>query len=896
MWFLKSQEAVLKELNVNSSVGLTKSEAAKRIEQYGLNKLKGKPKKSIIELFFAQLKDMLIYVLLAAALITIIIGEYSDAIIILLVVILNAVIGVAQEYKAEKAVEALQKMTTPRSLVRRDGEIVEVNSEEVVPGDIVILDAGRYIPADLRLLESANLQVEESALTGESVPSNKNSSTNLSDPKTPLGDKINMAFMSTLVTYGRGEGVVVATAMDTEMGKIAKILDKDNEEMTPLQKRLDELGRILGYLAIGICVLIFVIALIQGRDLMEMLLTAISLAVAAIPEGLAAIVAIVLALGVTRMSKINAIVKKLPAVETLGSVNIICSDKTGTLTQNKMTVVKHYTYGVLSDVSQSTKDISAGQDEGDLIKTLVLCSDATYENNQGTGDPTEVALIVLGNKYNLKKDALNNIHKRVSEFPFDSERKLMSTLNIEEGGYRVHTKGAIDNLLNICTNALVKGKVVPLTNKMKDDFLKATEEMSNDALRVLGAAYKDTSNMLEPEDMEKDLTVIGLVGMIDPPRLEVKDSIHEAKAAGITPIMITGDHKNTAVAIAKELDIADSIDQSITGAEIDEISDAEFANHISNYKVFARVSPEHKVKIVQAFKSQGNIVSMTGDGVNDAPSLKYADIGVAMGITGTDVAKSASDMILTDDNFTTIVHAIEEGRNIYNNIKKAVIFLLSCNLGEVIAIFFSILMNWPVPLQATQILWINLVTDSLPAISLGVDPGDHDVMKYKPRNPKESFFARGAGIRAIIGGVLIGVLTLCAFYYGLWEHGYTFSNISESMGTDIFENALSYARTMAFVVLAASQLFYSLSMRSATKSIFQVGLFKNKFLIGSLIAGLFLQMIVISIPALAKAFGVQFLSLNDWGLVFLFALVPLITNEVIKIFMRKTERNKHIEY
>lgn len=896
MWFSKSQEEVIKEFNVDPSVGLSKEEAAKRLEQYGMNKLKGKPKKSILSLFFSQLNDMLIYVLLGAAAITIAIGEYSDAIIILLVVVLNAVIGVVQEAKAEKAVEALQKMTTPKSLVRRDGEVIEINSEEVVPGDLIILDAGRFIPADIRLIESANLQIEESALTGESVPTNKDASAIHSDPNTSLGDKTNMAFMSTLVTYGRGEGIVVATAMDTEIGKIAKILDDDTNEMTPLQKRLDELGRILGFLAIGICVLIFVIALIQKRDILEMFLTAISLAVAAIPEGLAAIVAIVLALGVTRMSKINAIVKKLPAVETLGSVNIICSDKTGTLTQNKMTVTKHYTYGSLTDVSQSAENLSGTNNEKELIKTLVLCSDATYENGQGTGDPTEIALIVLGNKYNLTKDALNKEHKRVSEFPFDSDRKLMSTLNIEGKGYRVNTKGAIDNLLQICNTVLVEGNIVPLTDDIKQKFLKVTEEMSDSALRVLGAAYKDTEEIIEPGEMEKDLTLVGLVGMIDPPRLEVKDSIREAKNAGIIPIMITGDHKNTAVAIAKELDIAESIDQSITGTEIDQMSDEEFSRRINDYRVFARVSPEHKVKIVRAFKTQGNIVSMTGDGVNDAPSLKYADIGVAMGITGTDVAKGASDMILTDDNFTTIVHAIEEGRNIYNNIKKAVIFLLSCNLGEVIAIFLSILLNWPVPLLATHLLWINLITDSLPAISLGVDPGDHDVMKYKPRNPKESFFARGAGVRAILGGTLIGLLTLTAFYYGLWEHNIPLGTTGIDLSNPNHQNALTYARTMAFVVLAASQLFYSLSMRNTTKSIFQVGLFKNKYLIGAIAVGLILQLAVISIPAFAKAFQVQNLSLQDWGIVFVFALVPLIVNEIIKIFMHMSEKNKHVEY
>jgi Ca2+-transporting ATPase len=880
MWFSKSQDEVLKELGVNPAVGLTETEAKQRLEKYGMNKLKGKPKKSIVSLFLSQLKDMLIYVLLAAAVITLIIGEYADSIIILLVIILNAVIGVIQEYKAEKAVEALQKMTTPKSVVRRDGDIKEVNSEEVVPGDIVLLDAGRFVPADLRLIESANLQIEESALTGESVPSSKDATKVFEDPKTPIGDKSNMAFLSTMTTYGRGEGVVVATAMETEIGKIAKILDDDNDEMTPLQKRLDELGRILGFLAIGICALIFIIALIQKRDLFEMFLTAISLAVAAIPEGLAAIVAIVLALGVTRMSKINAIVKKLPAVETLGSVNIICSDKTGTLTQNKMTVIKQYTLNNLNDISGTATNLTASADEKELIKSLVLCSDATYVNGQGTGDPTEIALIILGDKFNLTRADLNNQFKRVSENPFDSDRKLMSTLNVEGSGYRVHTKGAIDNILHLSTTALVNGQIVPLTQEMKADFLRMTEEMSDSALRVLGVAFKNTTQMIAPQDMEKDLTVIGIVGMIDPPRLEVKASIHEAKLAGIRPIMITGDHKNTAVAIAKELGIAESIKQSITGAEIDELSDEEFAAQINNFRVFARVSPEHKVKIVRAFKAQGNIVSMTGDGVNDAPSLKFADIGVAMGITGTDVAKGASDMILTDDNFTTIVHAIEEGRNIYNNIKKSVIFLLSCNLGEVITIFISILLNWPVPLIATQILWINLITDSLPAISLGIDPGDKDVMKQKPRNPKESFFAGGAGARAVIGGVLIGLFTLAAFYYGLWEHGYVIGS------GPVPEEALPYARTMSFVVLAASQLFYSFSMRSTTKSLFKVGIFSNIFLVGSLIVGMLLQLVVISVPVLAKAFGVHNLTLQDWALVLIFALIPLIVNEIIKVFMR----------
>ena len=880
MWFSQSKEEVLNKLNVDPVTGLSSKEATHRLEKYGENKLKANSKKGLFSLLLGQLKDVLIYVLIAATIVTFAIGEYVDAIIILLVISLNAVIGVIQEYKAEKAIEALQQMTTPKSLVRRDGNLIEINSEKIVPGDIVIIDAGRFIPADLRLIESANLQVEESALTGESVPSDKNATSIYVDPKTPIGDKSNMAFMSTLSTYGRGEGVVVATGMDTEIGKIAKILDQDSNEMTPLQRRLDELGKTIGFLAIGVCALIFIVSFIQKRELFEMLLTAISLAVAAIPEGLAAIVAIVLALGVTRMSKINAIVKKLTAVETLGSVNIICSDKTGTLTQNKMTVLKHYTMNHLEDVPPNGENLKASNDKELLIKSLVLCSDATYENGEGTGDPTEISLIMLGNQYNLTRKILNTNHPRVCENPFDSDRKLMSTLHKEDDKYRVYTKGAIDNLLGISNSALVDGKIIPLTDEMKSNYLDAANNMSDDALRVLGVAFKDTDLILEPSDMENNLTIIGFVGMIDPPRLEVKDSIREAKLAGITPVMITGDHKNTAVAIAKELGIAASIDQSLTGAEIDLLSDEEFSGSINNYTVFARVSPEHKVKIVRAYKSHGNIVSMTGDGVNDAPSLKFADIGVAMGITGTDVSKGASDMILTDDNFTTIVHAIEEGRNIYNNIKKSVIFLLSCNLGEVIAILTSILFFWPIPLLPTQILWINLITDSLPAIALGVDPGDKDVMKNKPRDPKESFFSHGAGIRAIIGGVLIGTLTLLAFYVGLGEHGYRLWD------KNIPEEILTYARTMSFVVLACSQLFYSLSLRNMQKSIFKIGIFSNIYLIGAIIAGFILQFTVITIRPLANAFKVHNLSLRDWIIVLLLSVIPLIINEIIKLSIR----------
>ena len=883
MWFTKSQESVLKELNVNSKTGLSTEEAKKRLEKYGLNKLKGKPKKSLLQLFLAQLKDVLIYVLIGTALINIIAHGtegITDALIILAVVLINALVGVIQESKAEKALEALQEMTAPKSLVRRNGEVIEINSEELVPGDILIIDAGRYIPADVRLIESANLQIQESSLTGESVPSEKNADFITSDEKISVGDKENMAFMSTVAIYGRGEGVVVATAMDTEIGKIAKILDEDENMLTPLQIKLEELGKTLGYGALAICGIIFVVGMLQGRQVVEMFMTSISLAVAAIPEGLVAIVAIVLSLGVKSMSRKNAIVRKLPAVETLGAVNIICSDKTGTLTQNKMTVVKTYTLDNLKDISDE-RNQKANVDETELIRSFVLCSDASIDGGQDIGDPTEVALVVLGDKFNLEKNTLNSEYKRVGENPFDSDRKLMSTLNEEGNKFRVHTKGAIDNILMRSNRILVNGEILPITDEAKTKILKVAENMSDDALRVLGVAFKDVDTEIAPEEMEKDLVVVGIVGMIDPPRIEVKGSIEEAKRAGITPIMITGDHKNTAVAIAKELGIATDISQSLTGSEIDSIPDEKFAKEINNYRVFARVSPEHKVKIVRAFKKQGNIVSMTGDGVNDAPSLKSADIGVAMGITGTDVSKGASDMILTDDNFTTIVHAIEEGRNIYNNIKKTIMFLLSCNLGEVFCVFFATVFGWAIPLVPTQLLWINLVTDTLPAISLGMDPGDKDVMNRKPRDPKESFFAEGAGMRAIVGGVLIGILTLVAFYLGIIHSGDV--PIKEAKeGTEI----VTYGRTMAFIVLTFSQLFYSLSMRNSKKTIFEVGFFGNISLIISIIISIILQVLLISIPPIAEMFKVTALDPSHWEMVIGLSLIPFAINEIIKVVTR----------
>lgn len=876
MWFNKSSEEIVKSLSSNVVNGLSSEEAKIRLEKNGLNKLVGKKKKSTFQLFFAQINDAMIYILLVAALVSAIFKEFSDAIIILIVVIINAIIGVVQESKAEKALEALKNMSTPKALVKRDGQIIEIDSDNVVIGDIVIIDAGRYIPADIRLIESANLKIEESAFTGESVPSDKDATIISEDKEVPIGDQHNMAFMSTLATYGRATGIVVSTGMDTEIGKIAKMLDQEEDNSTPLQKKLEKLGKTLGFLAIGICIIMFVISIFQGRNLLEMFMTSISLAVAAIPEGLPAIVAIVLAIGVQRMAKENAIIRKLPSVETLGSVNVICSDKTGTLTINKMTVKKYFINGE----AKNLEDIDKTNFESNLlIEGMVLCNDATSKDGVQTGDPTEVALIDVGNKVNILKEDLSSLHKRINEIPFDSDRKLMTTVNKYDNTLKSFTKGAIDNILNISNKVLINGKILDFTKEDKEKVLKASNAMSDDALRVLALGYKDLSDThFQIDELEKDLIFVGFMGMIDPPREEVKGSIELSKKAGIRTIMITGDHKNTAVAIAKELGIANSIDEAMAGSEIDSYSDEEFTKIVNNYKVFARVSPEHKVKIVKAFKSHGNIVSMTGDGVNDAPSLKAADIGVAMGITGTDVAKGAADMVLIDDNFTTIIKAVEEGRNIFNNIKKSIMFLLSCNLGEIVALFIAILFNFKsTPLLPIHLLWVNLITDSFPALSLGVDPGDKDIMNLPPIDQKNSLFAGRMGKMVIINGILIGATTLFAFLYS--EH--------------LYPNSPRHAQTMAFVVLSVSQLFYSLGMRNESKSILQVGLFKNKWLIGSIILGIFIQFAIITIPFTASIFKVYPLTLNDWLLVILISLIPFIINEIIKVFFRINDNKKN---
>ncbi|MDP2454536.1 MULTISPECIES: cation-translocating P-type ATPase [unclassified Kaistella] len=879
-WFTKSVHETLMLLSVEADTGLSEDEARKRKEHFGANILVGKKKKSLLKIVFSQLNDWLIYVLFAAVIITAFMGEYIDSVIITLVIFLNAAIGTYQEVKAGKAIDALLKMSSPKAVVKRDGQTKEIDSAELVPGDLVILDAGRIIPADLRLLETVNMQIEESSLTGESLPVHKKAESVFDNIKMPLAEIENMAFMSTIVTAGRGLGIVVDTGMTTEVGKIADLLDTDSNIKTPLEKKLSELGKSLGKIAVGICIFIFGVSWLQGRDLAEMFLISVSLAVASIPEGLAAIVAVVLSIGVTAMSRKNAIIRKLPAVETLGSVNIICSDKTGTLTMNKMTVTQIFTSEGLM-VLEETENTTISESAKLLSEGMILCSDATLENEEATGDPTEIALLVLGDQLGLDRKNLGQKYTRIGENPFDSNRKMMSVLVKSESGCSVFTKGALGSLRKVATRIFDKGEIRAITEKDLQNFSEAAIKMSDNALRTLVLAYKPADENLAPEDMEKDLVFAGLVGMIDPAREEVKPSIRLAANAGIKTIIITGDHKNTAFAIAKDLEVAESIDQVLTGPELEEISEDEFIEKVTNYRVFARVSPQHKVQIVQALQANGNIVSMTGDGVNDGPSLHIADIGVAMGITGTDVAKNAADMILTDDNFSTIVVAIEQGRNIFQNIKKSVVFLLTCNLGEVLAMFLPLAFGWPAPLIATQLLWINLLTDSLPAIALGMDGDDPDVMQEKPRDANENFFSHGAGTHVVIGGILIGLITIFAFWYGFYELGYT------PFEKNIPEEVVKNARTLAFLVLVCAQLFYSLGLRNSKKPFYQIKIFGNHYLNGAVLLGLFLQLTLLFIPVLRNAFKLHMPDSKGWIMALFLGLVPLVTLEIYKIIFVK---------
>lgn len=869
---------VLSEMEVDWKTGLSSIEAQKRLAENGPNEFEEKKPKTKVQMFLSQLRDPMIYILFAAVAISAFLREFGDAIIILAVILLNAIIGLVQESKAEKSLEALKKMSSPSALVKRDGKVFEIPTAELVIGDIVILEAGRVVPADMRLLSSVNLKIEESALTGESVPAEKDAEFK-AEGEITLGDRLNMAYLSTSVAYGRGEGVIVGTGMNTEIGKIARMINESADEMTPLQKRLGDLGKVLGILAVVLCLLLFGIALLQGRDLMEMLLTAISLAVAAIPEGLPAVVTIVLALGVMRMVKVNTIVRKLPAVETLGSVSVVCSDKTGTLTQNKMTVTKIYVDNSLQDVNEIKYE------ENPLfIDGFILCTDASIDGDNRLGDPTELALLDMGMNLGIKKDELQSNAPRVNELPFDSSRKMMTTVHKNSDDEIIgYTKGALDRIIGSCTDILTDGKTSKITDKDKENINHAAKEMTKKALRVLALAIKKNDDSAS----ESELTFVGLVGMIDPPRPEAASAVEIFKNASITTVMITGDHIDTAFAIAKELGIASTEDQCITGEKLSHMTQEELNEMVPNLRVFARVSPENKVMIVNAFRSNEQIVSMTGDGVNDAPSLKTADIGVAMGITGTDVAKGAADMILTDDNFATIQKAIEEGRNIYNNIKKSVLFLLSSNLGEIITMFVAITAGLASPLKAIHILWVNLITDSLPGLALGVDTGDPDIMNEKPRESKENLFANGGIITTLFFGAVIGAITLTAFLYTpinmlmLAGNSVTFDAVKT-----LYEDSSVYihSQTYAFTVLAISQLFNAISMRNLNISIFKYNHFNNRMMLIAFVVGFGMQIAVTEISFITDVFGTIELSLKEWLALAALSTAPLWFHEIFVFF------------
>ncbi len=865
-YFQKNIEELQKEFDVDIHAGLSVEEAEKRKNIYGENALKQTEKKSFLQMFFSQLKDFMIIILIIASFISLIVGEVADTVIILLVVILNAVLGVIQENKAEKSLEALKNLSSPAAKVVRGGRKMEVKSKDIVPGDIVIIEAGDIAPADGVLFQSANLMMEEAALTGESVPVEKNTAIPQGED-IPLGDRKNYIYTSSLAVYGRGQFIVTATGMNTEVGKIAEMLQKEEKIKTPLQEKLDELGKTLGIAVLVICALLFGIGYFQNRSLFEMFMTSISLAVAAIPEGLPAIVTIVLSIGVQRMIKRNAIIRKLPAVETLGTASVICSDKTGTLTQNKMTVTKIYTYDKLVDIDQADKD----QPKEELaLKIGLLCNDASLDEEDGekkaVGDPTEVALVAAAHLHGLFKKEEESKSERVNEIPFDSDRKLMTTIHRYGKDFWVYTKGAPDVLLERCDKILLDDGIATLDEEMKSNIKKANEEMSSQALRVIALAYQEMSSLPErivSEEIEDHLIFVGMAGMIDPPREEVKESVRISKEAGVRPVMITGDHKLTAMTIAKELGILDEGQEAIEGRVLEKMSDEDLFRNVERYSVYARVSPEHKVRIVKAWQQKGRIVAMTGDGVNDAPALKRANIGCAMGITGTDVSKEAADMVLTDDNFATIVSAIEEGRSIFDNIKKSIHFLLSCNIGEVVALTVCIVLNYPIPLLPIHILWVNLVTDSFPALALGVDPAEKDIMKRKPRDPKESIFGGGLGLVIALEGAAIGILTVIAFQIGRLE-------------------SLELGRSMAFVVLSLSQLFHTFNVRAMDKSIFQVGFTSNKQLLGALFVSFLLMIGILVIPPLRTVFKLATIDPVHWGILLGISLMILVVVELAK--------------
>ena len=880
MWYTISTKEVEKQMQTNIEFGLNEKQVEDKQNKFGLNKLEEKNKESIFIKFVKQFNDFMIIILIIASIISAVVArlegnnDYIDSIIIIAIVVFNAIMGLVQEAKAEKSLEALKKMTAPTCKVKRNGQISTIKSEQIVPGDIVLLEAGNYVPADCRLISSSNLKIEESSLTGETVPVLKDANCTLKE-KTALGDMVNMAFSTTIVVNGHGEAIVTDIGMNTKVGKIAKMIITNEAPETPIQKKLGEVGKSLGIACLGICLLIFAIGLLKKIEPIEMFMTSVGLAVAAIPEGLPAIVTIMLSIGVTKMAKKNSIIRKLPAVETLGSSSVICSDKTGTLTQNKMQVTK------IANINGETKD-------KEYIKWLMgmatMCTDVEISKENGkielTGEPTEKAIVSKALDEGQNKNELYNVMRRVKDIPFDSSRKMMTTIHKIQNGYRIITKGAPDVLLKRCNKVYENGSITTLDTSKIKLIENQNNKMADEALRVLAIAYLDIQSLpskIDSINIERNLIFIGLIGMIDPPREGVRKAVATCKKAGIKTVMITGDHIITAKAIAKDLGILRGSDLAITGEELDKIPQAVLQRNIMNYSVFARVTPEHKVRIVKAYQSTGAVVAMTGDGVNDAPALKNADIGIAMGKNGTDVAKNAADMILTDDNFVTIVEAVKQGRNIFDNIKKAVHFLIATNIGEIVTIFLGLLLGLKSPLLAIQLLWINLITDSLPAIALGLEKPEEDIMDKKPKDNKKGIFADGLWQRIITEGTMLGILTLVAF----------------SIGNYLYN--IEVGRTMAFVSLGLLELVHSFNIKSE-ESIFKVGLFENKYLLGAFIFGALLQVLVVVIPTVAEVFKLVPLTQVQWMYTFGISILPLIIMEIQKAFNKIEPNTMQIKY
>ena len=901
-WFNKTVEEVEKELGTNKENGLSSKKVEENRAKYGLNELKEKKKESLLQKFIDQFKDFSIIVLIIAAIVSGVVGVmqgegFTDTIIILIVVLLNAVIGVAQESKAEKSLEALKKLSAHAAKVIRDGKETAIPARELVPGDLVIIETGDYISADLRVIEAVNLKSQEASLTGESVPVEKRTDA-IQATEVGVGDRKNMLFSSSLITYGRGKAIVVKTGMNTEVGKIADMINQTEDQETPLQKKLNSLGKTLGMAALTICAVIFVIGLLQGKEIINMFMTAVSLAVAVIPEGLVAVSTIVLAIGVQKMVKKNAIVKKLPAVETLGSSTVICSDKTGTLTQNKMTVEKIFCNDVTADIERA----ETNEDFRKLIYDCMLCNDSrVLENGEIAGDPTETALVDLALKLDYPVSIMRE-NPRVAEVPFDSNRKLMSTVNGKDGKYIVYTKGGLDEILKKCDSYLYKGSVRHNLSDYAEWIRTNNEHMANEALRVLAFAYKEIDHVpskYEMENLESGLTFIGMVGMIDPPIEEAKKAVEKCKHAGIKTVMITGDHKATAVAIAKKIGILENDNEALTGLELDKISDEQLAKDVRKYSVYARVSPEHKVRIVKAWQKNGEIVAMTGDGVNDSPALKTADIGCAMGKVGTEVAKEAADVILTDDNFATIVSAVEEGRRIYDNILKVIQFLLSCNVGEVIVLLLATLFAPTIGrvfgiydismiqvLLPIHILWINLVTDTFPALALAFDQANKDIMDRKPVKKDEGIFTKGRTFRIVYQGFMIGLLTLAAYLIGIGSTKTAIGNLT------LEETKIEVGQTMAFTVLAFSELIHVFNIRDNKNSIFKTGILGNSILIYAVVISALLMGVILVIPQLREIFSIPILPVGNIIETVLLIIAPVVIVELMKLFKVNTAKDE----